>query len=79
MPSLGRRLFLGFIALVIVVVGGAIGYWIIGGGPGEPIWKFGDHPLKASKALAIVDDTLRRRFTRGDKMNVTTLFESARL
>jgi len=30
--SLARRLFLGFIALVVVIVGGAVGYWLIGGG-----------------------------------------------
>jgi len=30
--SLGRRLFLGFIALVAVIVGGTVGYWLIGGG-----------------------------------------------
>jgi len=36
--SLGRRLFLGFIALVVVIVGGSIGYWLIGGGR----WAFAD-------------------------------------
>lgn len=33
---------MGFILLVIVVVGGGIGYWVIGGGPGEPRWTFAD-------------------------------------
>jgi voltage-gated potassium channel len=36
--SLGRRLFLGFIALVVVIVGGAVGYWLIGRGE----WAFSD-------------------------------------
>jgi len=36
--SLGRRLFLGFIALVSVIVGGTVGYWLIGGGQ----WAFSD-------------------------------------
>lgn len=36
--SLGRRLFLGFIALASVIVGGSIGYWLIGGGQ----WAFSD-------------------------------------
>src|SRR5262245_57219604 len=36
--SLGRRLFLGFIALVVVIIGGAVGYWLIGGGE----WAFSD-------------------------------------
>src|SRR5678815_1542362 len=36
--SLGRRLFLGFVALLVTVFGGAVGYYLIGGGE----WKFGD-------------------------------------
>jgi voltage-gated potassium channel len=38
MTSLGKRLATGFLALVVVVVGGAIGYWFIGGGR----WTFND-------------------------------------
>jgi voltage-gated potassium channel len=36
--SLGRRIFGGFIALLVVVFGGAIGYWLIGVGR----WQFAD-------------------------------------
>jgi voltage-gated potassium channel len=36
--SLGRRIFAGFIGMVIVTFGGGIGYWFIGDGR----WSFGD-------------------------------------
>jgi voltage-gated potassium channel len=36
--SLGRRIFGGFIGMLIVVFGGAAGYWLIGDGK----WGFGD-------------------------------------
>ncbi len=38
MPSLGKRLFYGFIALLIVVFGGGVGYYFIGNGR----WEIGD-------------------------------------
>jgi voltage-gated potassium channel len=38
MPSLGKRIFAGFIGMLVVVLGGAIGYWWIGDGR----WAFGD-------------------------------------
>ncbi len=38
MPSLGKRLLTGFLALVFVVVGGAAGYYVIGDGR----WAFAD-------------------------------------
>lgn len=36
--SLGRRIFVGFIGMLIVVLGGGLGYWWIGDGR----WSFGD-------------------------------------
>lgn len=36
--SLGRRIFVGFVALAIVVFGGGLGYWLIGDGR----WRFED-------------------------------------
>src|SRR5258706_5010118 len=41
MPSLGRRLFLGFISIVIVVIGGGLGYYLIGRSANAG-WEFGD-------------------------------------
>jgi voltage-gated potassium channel len=38
MPSLGKRLLTGFLALIVVVVGGALGYYLIGDGR----WAFTD-------------------------------------
>jgi len=38
MPSLGKRLITGFLALVVVVIGGSIGYYFIGDGR----WPFAD-------------------------------------
>jgi len=38
MPSLGKRLLSGLLALLVVVVGGAFGYYLIGGGA----WPFWD-------------------------------------
>ena len=38
MPSLGKRLLTGFVALVVVVFGGALGYYLIGDGR----WSFPD-------------------------------------
>src|SRR5262245_9816873 len=38
MSSLGKRLLTGFLALIVVVLGGSIGYWLIGDGR----WSFLD-------------------------------------
>lgn len=38
MPSLGKRLLTGFLTLVFVVIGGAVGYYLIGDGR----WTFAD-------------------------------------